>query len=184
MSVELELKRLSKIRAAAANKPAINRALSRGCEQLIRSHFREVSGREKNKLGAKSSFWAQMIRGTKGGSDSEKAFVDMPRPIAQRRFGGTLKPTGTRSYLTIPIAKIAYGKSAAWFGDEIEVYTSHRGNKFLIRRVEKRGKPKLEFLYLLKKRVTQRENKGILPTRDEITANMADSFKAYMASKK
>ncbi len=183
MSIDIQLKRLQKIKDAASNKEAVNKVIARGVENLVKSHFAEVSSKEKNRFGAKSSFWRRMREQVKSYSDAAFAYVSMNRAIAQRYFGGTIKPTGTKRYLTIPLSKQSYGKSAEFFGPDLEVYTSHLGNKFLVMETKKRGKKVLEFLYLLKERVTQRGNKAVLPTKQQFQTAMAEAFQKYMDAK-
>jgi hypothetical protein len=182
MSLELQASKLEKLKSAILDKQAVNKVMSRGLEQLIKKNFSVVSATEKNKFGKGSSFWRRMIEGTKGGSDARVAYVDMPRPVAQRYFGGKIIPTGTKRYLTIPISKKSYGRSARFF-DDLEIYTSHLGNKFLVLKKKVRKKTVYEFLYLLKERVFTKPNKRVLPSREEIVANMAESFAAYLKSR-
>lgn len=179
MSLQLQLSTLRRIRAAAANKEAINKQLATACEKLVKSHFRELASTNTNKLGARGGFWKRMFTQVQSTFDRSFAYVSMNRAIAQRYFGGTIKPTGTKRYLTIPISKTSYNRKASWF-DDLEFYTSHLGNKFLVLPSVKRGKKTLEFLYLLKERVTQKGDKKVLPTREQFRAAMAVAFQDYM----
>lgn len=182
MSLELQVSKLQKLKSAILDKESGNKAMAIGLEKLIKDNFDAISTTEKNKFGKGSSFWLRMRRGTKSGSTSDLVFVDMPRPVAQRYFGGTITPTGSKRYLTIPISAKSYGKSARFF-DELEIYTSHLGNKFLVLKKKVRKKTVYEFLYLLKERVFTKPNKRVLPSREEMVANMNESYAVYLKSR-
>lgn len=182
LRADIDLPTLRKLRAAVANTKAANNAIARACSTLVRKHFSEISPTEKNRFGAASKFWKRMIQSVDYGSDASMAYVEMNRAIAQRYFGGTIKPTGGKKFLTIPLSKLSYGKSARSF-DGLQFVKSGSGGLFLAMPKKVRGKTKMEFLYLLKSKVTQKGNRRILPTREQFVSTMAESYAAYLNEK-
>ncbi len=189
--IQQDAPKLRALRAALKDKRSVNKVMSFSVSVLIKKHFRGVSATQKNKFGRPSSFWKRMIESVRTAFSEALSAVEMARPVAQRRFGGTIKPTGGKQYLTIPIAAIAYNRTAADLALDIgplEFYESRKGNKFLVSTNEKfnvlvgeEGVTKnVEFLYLLKERVTQKADPSVMPTDGQILGVMAKSVLDYI----
>lgn len=104
----------------------------------------------------------------------------MPREVAQRRFGGTIKPTGGRKYLTIPLDRAAHNKSARTFQD-LFVLTLKRGGverRFLARKLRKN---RIKVLYALRESVTQTGTADVLPTDARIIEAVREAAVEYIA---
>ena len=109
------------LRATVENRTLLNQAAADALADGIKDHFQELENgphASASALGAEpTGFWARMQAGTVARADDRSGTVAMPREVAQRRFGGDLKPTGGRTYITIAAIAAAYGKVAADFPD-------------------------------------------------------------------
>lgn len=177
--------RLARIRRAAQNRRALHMAMaSTVSAERVQPRFRELAATNRNPFGARGGFWNRMLAGTRARADQRGAYVDMPREVAQRAFGGTLRPTGGKKYLPIPARTEAYGKSPREF-DNLRFVPFKSGAKALVQRVElkvirhKSGRKKgtikeiqeiggAGVLYWLVTSVTQRGQRDVLPSAAEI----------------
>ena len=109
------------LRATAENRTLLNQAAADALADGIKDHFQELENgphASASALGAEpAGFWARMQAGTVARADDSAGTVAMPREVAQRRFGGDLKPTGGKTYITIAAIAAAYGKVADDFPD-------------------------------------------------------------------
>ena len=97
------------------NRKGLNDALGRSLARVLQTHFREKNT-EPNKMGApKTNFWKQVADATALTEATDEGATVM---IAESRFrihlfGGVIKPTGGRNFLTIPLIAEARGLRAA-----------------------------------------------------------------------
>jgi hypothetical protein len=104
-----------KINGVINNRLGLNDAMGRSLARMLQLHFKEKNT-EPNKLNApKTNFWKQV-------GDATALTTATPDgatvTIAERRFrihlfGGVIKPTGGRKYLTIPLIAEARGLRAS-----------------------------------------------------------------------
>lgn len=106
------------------DRTSLNQALASRLADELQDHFRDRN-REPNKMGAtKTNFWQEVAEATAVDSvTADGAEV----AIAETRFrihlfGGTIRPTGGRKFLTIPLIKEARGLRVA-------DYEKQTGNK-------------------------------------------------------
>lgn len=192
IAVDTTTDALKKLSRALKDKEALNKAIANENLILFRDHFRSISAKEKNKFGAPSTFWRRMIEQTKAFFDNRIAGLEMNRAIAQRYFGGVIKPTGGKRFLTIPVSKEAYGKSARSFhGLFVFRYgdIGKNGSAFLAKSSRKvvisthsgpQKKERLTLMYQLLARVVQKKNESILPTKSEIAATSRFAVSNYL----
>src|SRR6185437_7675266 len=68
------------------------------------------------------NFWPDAARATNWEPQVEGVLLRVNKiGVRQRLQGGPIKPTGGRKAITIPVAEEAYGKTAADFGDQLEL---------------------------------------------------------------
>ena len=100
------------ISGAIARPKALNDALGRRLARELQSHFKNKN-RVPNRLrGTKTNFWQSISKATVMTEATEKGATVT---IGESRFrihleGGTIKPTGGRKALTIPLVAGAHGK--------------------------------------------------------------------------
>lgn len=102
----------------------LNDALGRRLARELQGHFRGRNS-EPNKMGApKTNFWAQVAEVTQLTEATDAGAVVSVADVRYRiqLFGGTIKPTGGRKFLTIPIIKEARGL-------RVSAYEKRSGNK-------------------------------------------------------
>ena len=101
--------------------------------------------------------------------------------IAQRYFGGTIKPVNKKR-LTIPADADAYGRRAREFG-KLDMVFGRKGVVGLAkprRGKAKRGQRAGKILYWLVKSVTQEADKTVLPKDRDILDHVAGAVKAHL----
>lgn len=183
---------LTKLSRALKNTEGLNKVTSNAVAKEVRSVFLGISGIQKNKFSRPPTFWKRMINSVRPVFSASAALVEMNRAIALRYFGGIVRPTGGRKYLTIPVNAAAYGRSAKDFpGMFVVRYAGDgkNGRAFLAIQ-EKKGegvgpgkKDKLTLMYLLKSSTTHKADKSVLPTEERIKQVMSDSISEYLKLK-
>lgn len=171
---------LRKLVAALKDKAGLNKAMANAGRIVIQDHFAAFAQTNRNRFGRPSTFWKRMRQGTYAESDSTVAAVVMSREVAQRRFGGTIKPTGGKKYLTIPLDRVAYNKSALTF-QELFVLTLKRNGterKYLAMKVRKN---RVKVLYALRESVTQKGDADVLPSDAKIVDAVRTAAVEYIA---
>ena len=171
---------LRKLVAALKDKSSLNKVMANAGRIVIQDHFATYAQTNRNRFGRPSTFWKRMRQATYAESDSTVAAVVMPREVAQRRFGGTIKPTGGRKNLTIPLDRAAYNKSARTFQD-LFVLTLKRGGterRFLAMKLRKN---RIKVLYALRESVTQTGSADVLPSDSKIVDAVREAAVEYIA---
>lgn len=158
-------------RVLRAIEPArLNPVIGRSANNTIREHLFGLNQTRPNQLGGRrTNFYTGAARATqfKVVSDSEIVVSINQVGIAQRYYGGTIKPKSAK-YLTIPARAEAHGKRAREFPDlEVLRRGDGKGEPFaLARKVNGKGGAKGggEILFWLKKSITQRADPTVLPS--------------------
>ena len=185
------------------DRGGLHRVMATAGANLVRDHFAALAGSNHNPYGVKSTFWARMRRGTRAEANATKGEVAMPAEAGHRYFGGTIRPTAGRKYLTIPARAEAYGRSAREF-DFLEVLYNSRGPVALVdkARVEvvrtKSGRSKrdkesgapltqdapggLVFFWLVRS-ATQRADPSVLPTDAALKEAAVDALTTLFRGK-
>ena len=104
---------------------ALHDRLARALTRTLQAHFKSREG-EPNKMNApKTGFWAGVRAGTVVGEVTDQGAtvrVGVDTFFRIHALGGTVKPTGGRKFLTIPLIPEARGKRAS-------VYEADSGRK-------------------------------------------------------
>lgn len=200
LSFEIEkadLTGLERYREIGTDPAALNRAAAEGVKVPIQENFRRLAGSNKNRFGAPSSFWGRMNAGTVSGANATQGWVRMPREVAARYFGTTIRPTGGRKYLSVPARTEAYGKSPREFKD-LHPIPFASGSMALVQNTQtqlvrfKSGKRKGQLrpdrsttvgggvFFWLVPAVTIRPNPGVLPSETELRAGGRRGLTNYL----
>ena len=176
--------------AAAMRSPAqIGRAMAESALPLYQRQMATNARSNRNRFGARSTFWNRMNSGTRGGVTPAGGVVMMPREMRLRVNGGTVRPVNAKN-LTIPLRAEAYGKSLRQFERvfffrkggrlfgatrSLQVPRSRRGgtaqNRDGSRRlVQSDDAQRITVLFLLVKSATIRGNRGLLPSDDVVSS--------------
>lgn len=159
------------------DRARLHAAVATGARNLVKDHFAGLASTNRNKFGVRSSFWARMQRATRAESSETQAAVVMQREVAQRFYGGVIKPKG-KKFLAIPVSRHAYGKAPRSFDLSVVKFA----NKLLLVNF-KRG-PEPEVYFVLKKSVKQTGNKDVLPTDKQITETTQSVVKSILERKR
>ena len=99
-------------------------------------------------------------------ADADGVSLHLRHPIVARAFRDIQIEAKGSGALTIPVAAVAYNRRAEQFSGLYVFKSKTTGNSFLAQRAEKGEKPIL--LYLLVRSVTQRQDRSLMPSADEI----------------
>lgn len=190
--IDNSVESLTKLSKALKSNEALNKVTSNAVAIEVRSVFRGISGKEKNQFGRPSTFWSRMIGSVRPVFSATSAFVEMNRAIALRYFGGIVRPTGGKKFLTIPVSAKAYGKSALSFPNLFVFRYAGDGDngKAYLAMQDRKGdgigpgkKDKLTLMYLLLSRTKHKSDKSVLPSEERIKKVMSDSIAEYLKRK-
>jgi len=200
---------LDQVRASAASlKPEMVATVGgRAVSEVIQQHFSELENSRPNKLGGKrTNFWQKAKRSTSVTSISgNTATVSVNHlGIAQRYFGGTIRPRAGKKFLTIPAAPEAYGQTASQVSDLQFGFAENRfGNlapalikdpnksPLKLGRKRKDGTRRLspgelmggKVMFWLTKKVYQRADPSVLPTTQQMEQAAHTRMESYIARK-
>jgi hypothetical protein len=155
----------------------IHTAMAGAVANQFRAHFKSLSKSNKNKFGAKNSFWDRMRSSIREEATDTVSAISMDRAVALRRFGGIVKPTGGRKFLTIPISAKAHGKKATEFADESFIWPPQAGTDSISRIVKAYKEKyiaiiddsgKLELLYRLVRSTKHKPNSLAIPSDNDV----------------
>jgi hypothetical protein len=149
----------------------------------VKRTFQNMFDKEENVLKS-TGFWMYMNSNTFPYSTDDAAMVSMPRPVAQRYFGGTITPKAG-DWLTLPLRSEAVGVSARDFND-LRFVPIGNDRALLVQKDQtqiSQGRKREDgtrkevhtevggmAFYLLVKSVTQAGNSDILPSYEEFAS--------------
>lgn len=169
------------LKEAATNSP-LSRVLGRAASNELKKHFRERNANSANKLGGKrTNFWSRIAESVQSPVPSPgKIVIPISHPaIAQKVFGGTITPKKAKN-LAIPISAKAYGKSPRVFTG-LQFAMTRAGVKLL---GMKDGSGGMEWLYVLKKSVTQSKDPNALPKDAKVGDAMTKAGDIYLRARR
>lgn len=167
---------LQSLLARVQDRPAIHKVMGVAAIRLVKDGFTVLAHEQRNPFGRPPMFWKRMNRATRWELSATGADVVMPREVAQRYYGGTIRPTGGRKFLAIPLVKEAYRRAPRTFTDLDLIITEDNKRGFLVRRAEK----KTTLMYALVRKVTQAGNRGVLPGADVMGPALRQSVREYL----
>jgi hypothetical protein len=164
----------------------MNAEMALGVREFTRNHLFKLSGERHataNRLGASpSGHLAQAVRAVEQGAiaaDPAGATLTINHVGLGRAFHDvTITPS--KKYLTLPIAAAAYNRRAGQL-DHLFFFTSKGGNAFLAQRDPTAKGIKL--MYLLKRSVTQKQDRSLLPSDEEWSDAAAEIGRQWIQMK-
>lgn len=169
------------LKEAATNSP-LSRVLGRAAANELKKHFRARNASSANKLGGKrTNFWSRVAESVQSPLARPGAIViPVNHPaIAQKVFGGTITAKRAKN-LAIPISAKAHGKSPRVF-PLLQFAMTGAGVKLL---GIKGSGGAMEWLYVLKKSVTQSKDPQALPKASAMDAAMTRAGDIYLRARK
>lgn len=128
----------------------IHQVLGQALLDEVQRHLESRNEDSPNKLGGRrKNFWSTMAEGSTMTAATDYAEVQMPRPMRQKFYGGTIRPLPPKKGLVFPIAAESYGMTYGEYKD------SHGGKV-----------PKGLFAFV--RYVTQAADPRALPTDDAL----------------
>jgi len=102
--------------------PGSKDAAGRRVQKLLKDYLRQLDTSRPNKIGGKRShYYADTSRNVSYETTDDGAEVHVHQiGLALHYYGGTIRPTGGRRFLTIPVDPEAYGRRAGEF-DNLEI---------------------------------------------------------------
>lgn len=186
--IENTTEKLTKLSRALKDKAGLNQATSFSVARLVREHFRAIGKKQTNKFSRPSTFWSRMINSVRPVFSNKSAVVETNRAIALRYFGGIVRPTGSKRFLTIPVNPNAYNRKAADFpGMFVFRYGGDgpKGRAYLAIQEKSGGvgpgkKDKLTLMYLLKSFTKHKADESVLPNKAQMDSAMREGVKLYL----
>lgn len=181
-------------------------AAGRGVRRLLMDHLGGLDQSRPNKLGGKRThFYADAARNTSYEITNEGALVHIHQQgIALHYYGGVIKPTGGRKFLTIPVDPSAYGRRASEF-DDLEIawgrtksgkprpiglvqkagykYKTSKNKKTGVKEVVSTSFESGKWMYALVKSASIPEDKSILPDDESLQICITTSITDYLISR-
>jgi hypothetical protein len=164
----------------AKNPIAVHKVMAAAATREVRDHFAKVAIWQRNPFGKPPLFWKRMSRATRPEATATTAAVLIPREVAQRYFGGTIRPTGGRRLLTIPARAEAYRRSARSFDDLVLIIFKARSGRGPVGALIRHGKSESTVLYWLKRKVTQKSDQRVMPSTAQIASAVVPEVEAYL----
>lgn len=190
MGIKLRLKITDEVTPVLAqfnrelrDRTNLNQSIAEAEQTMFRKHVSAISSRRHqtaNRLGATPTGHLEKASGSiEAHGDSGGVQISFPRSTGlHRAFGDLVITPKRRKYITIPVHKLAYGKRAREFGDLIALRVGTRGTLILARRI--RGQEILETMYVLVKKVRQRQDRTLLPDDQAILETAEKAAKDYL----
>jgi hypothetical protein len=174
--------------------------------RLLMDHLGGLDASRPNKIGGKRThYYADLARNVSYEATGDGADVRVTGTgIALHYYGGVIKPTGGRKYLTIPVDPEAYGRRAGEFNNlEIAwgltkggkprpiglvtkndyVYKTKKNRKSGVKEVVSASYQGGKWMFALVTSATIPADKSILPDDDTIQAAALSSITNYVISK-
>ncbi|MEI6166015.1 MAG: hypothetical protein WCS52_02365 [bacterium] len=174
--------------------------------RLLKDHLGGLDSSRPNKIGGKRThYYADAARNVSYEVSGDGAEVKVHQiGIALHYYGGVIKPTGGRKYLTIPVDPEAYGRRAGEFNNLEIAWGLTKGGKprpiglvkkndwaYKTKKNRKSGANEVvsasyeggKWMFALVLSATIPEDKSILPEDDTIQAAAMSSITDYIISK-
>lgn len=165
------------------NRGALHKVMGVAGARAVKDHFAKNADWQKNKFGRPAQFWKRMYRATRSEASQIYAAVIMPSEVAQRFYGGPIKPTGGKTYLTIPAHASAYRRSAQSFENlALVIFPNPKGKAegMLVRRRRVKRKSVQEVMYWLVRGVNQAGDARVMPTDKELGDAIIPEVESYL----
>lgn len=173
--------------AAGLAPERLNPIVGRSARNTYREHLFGLNGQKANRLGGpRTNFYTGAGRATQFRVEGDHVIVSINQVgIAQRYFGGTIKPK-TKKFLTIPARAEAHGHRASEF--DLVVLFNRSGPYALAKRRQARSSrgfigPGIgrgaEVMFWLVKSVTQQPDPTVLPYPELVGAQAARAVDKY-----
>lgn len=181
---------LQRIRSGLADRTQLHAKMAVDAAEFTRAY---VAGSNEHKtaqrLGATpTGFRARTAKLIAAASDAEAAVVRIPRNTGLgRAFADiTIVPGTGRTYLTIPADDETYGKVVRDFPDgafQFAIFTTARGPCPVLTWAEDGGTHKKgEVAWWLRRKVIQKQDRGLLPSDDDYREGARDVAVNYITA--
>ena len=165
--------------AAGAGKVEVCHVVGRAGRNVFREHFEQL-GRERHRPHVRHNFWDRAAKKTQyqiavGGA---KVVVNQ-EGVAQRRFGGDIKPRKpgiTHLAIPLPDAPEAHGRVPGEFGNLLERVVNKTTNRGVLKKKGKGGKA----LFALVPELTLKPDPSVLPKPTIVHARITEAVTELM----
>ncbi len=181
--------RLQAVRRALANREPLHAKMATKATQLTRDYLiSDTDHKTAQRLGATpTGFRAKNARAVQADWDNDAAIVRIPRSTGLgRAFSDiTIEPKSGRKYLTIPDHAETYGRSVRDFPEgtfEFAIFAGTRPSPVLIFAEDGGRHLKGQVGYWLRKTVTQKQDRTLLPFEEDYREISRQAIVAYIAN--
>jgi hypothetical protein len=182
---------LQAIRNALADRRTLHAEIAGNILNFTRDHLiSDTEHRTANRLGATpTNFRARSATKLSAESDDTAAILRIPRSTGLgRAFGDvTIKPLGGKRFLTVPATAETYGRQAGeWPRDTFDfaIIFTHRGPVPVLVWAAAGGRhKKRDVAFWLRREVTQRQDRTLLPPDEEYIGLARDTIVAHIQAR-
>lgn len=154
--------------------PVVRKVAAHAAARCTRDHFKDLSD-TRHRSGLPFNFYADAARKTTGIVRGDDVIVVVDKlGIGLRVFGGTVKPTGGKKFLTLPADPSAQGKTAREFGNLLHFRRNKSGDSG--RLTDNTGR----VFYWLVKKTEHKADPSVLPTADDYVKAIAPEVDAQL----
>lgn len=174
---------LAQLRSALEDPTGLHVRMAERVEVLVSDYLRQIAPRRHataNRLGATpTGILEKASEGVESQGDRDFATITIrPGEPLARVFGDVvIEPSSGKKFLTIPVAAAAYGKRAREFDDLVFLRVGMRNTPVLAQRA-KNGN--MTTYYVLVKRVTQKQDRTLLPSDGALLGEMEAAAEDYL----
>lgn len=183
------IKLLSRLRSSLVDRTELHKSIGSYAEMLTRQHLTTLAQtrhKTADKLGATpSGHLERAAESVTSLGDNDAAYVEITSPGIRRAFGDVTITAKEGKWLTIPATAEAYNRRARTFND-LRVAFFGKGRLALVKAEQssladrKESGGRSEVYYWLKKSVTQKQDRTLLPPDDDYTTAAVQGIKAYL----
>ena len=183
------IKMLARLRTQLTDKTELHKSIGTYAEILTRQHLTTLAGTRHataNRLGATpSGHLARAAESVTSKGTDDAAIISITSPGISRAFGDVTINAKSGKWLTIPATAEAYNRRARSFND-LRVAFFGKGRMALVKAEQsstadrKESGGRSEVYYWLKKSVTQKQDRTLLPPDDDFASAAVQGIKAYL----
>lgn len=183
------IKMMARLRTQLTDKTELHKSIGSYAEIPTRQHLTTLAGTRHataNRLGATpSDHLARAAKSVTSRGTDDAAFVSITSPGISRAFGDVTITAKSGKWLTIPAIAEAYNRRARTFND-LRVAFFGKGRMALVKAEQssladrKESGGRSEVYYWLKKSVTQKQDRTLLPPDDDYASAAVQGIKAYL----
>lgn len=180
---------LARLHASLSDRTELNKSIAGYAETLTRQHLATLAGTRHDTArrlqATPSGHLERAAQSVRSEGTADAAFVSVVSPGIARAFRDITITPKSGKYLTIPATAEAYNRRAGSFND-LRIAFFGRGRLALVKAEQssladrKQRGGRSEVYYWLKKFITQKQDRSLLPPAEDYGAAAVEGMKSYL----